>query len=295
MKLCVSTYSLARWRNENNKTLEDSIDWIAENGVKAIEFSGLDKQAEANPLKRAAALRKRCEKRGLHVAGFSVGANLLLNPTEQRKVIEKVKRDVDIAAELGARNMRHDVAYGFNDANKDLKGPKTFAHALTVVVPAVREITEHGVKCGVKTSLENHGFFMQASERVEKLIKTVGHKNFGLTLDMGNFLCVNEDPVKAVARVAKYAIMVHTKDFHVKLKKLRPPTGWFDTPTEISLRGAIVGHGIIDIPKQLALIKKSGYKGYLSLEFEGIEEPTMAIKTGLDYLTQELKAIKALG
>lgn len=294
MKLCVSTYSLSRWRSENQKSLEDSIDWVADSGVKAIEFSGLDEKAAGNPLKRAAELRKRCEKRGLHVAGFSVGANLLVNPTLQRQAIDKVKLDVDTAAELGARNMRHDVAYGFNDANKDLKGPKTFAYALKVVVPAIREITEHGVKRGVKTSLENHGFFMQASERVEKLIKAVGHKNFGLTLDMGNFLCVNEDPVKAVARVAKYAIMVHTKDFHVKLKKLRPPTGWFDTPTEISLRGAIVGHGVVDIPKQLALIKKSGYKGYLSLEFEGMEEPAMAIQTGLDYLTRELTAIKAL-
>jgi sugar phosphate isomerase/epimerase len=294
MKLCVSTYSLARWRNENNKTLEDSIDWIADAGVPAIEFSGLDAKAAENPLKRARELRKRCERRGLHLAGYSVGANLLCNPTEQRKMIERVKLDVDTAAELGAKNMRHDVAYGFNDANKDLKGPKTFAHALKVVVPAIREITEHGAKRGVKTSLENHGFFMQASDRVERLIKAVGHKNYGLTLDMGNFLCVNEDPVKAVARVAKYAIMVHTKDFHVKSKATRPPTGWFDTPTEIALRGAIVGHGVIDVPQQLALVKKAGYKGYLSLEFEGMEEPAMAIKTGLDYLTRELKAIRAL-
>ena len=46
---------------EENKTLEDSIDAIADFGVKGIEFSGLDEQAQANPQKRAAALRKRAE------------------------------------------------------------------------------------------------------------------------------------------------------------------------------------------------------------------------------------------
>ena len=63
-----------------------------------------------------------------------------------------------------------------------------------------------------------------------------------------------------------------------------PPEGWFETPTEIALRGAIVGHGVIDIPAQLKLLKEAGYDHYLSLEFEGIEEPTKAITMGLAYL-----------
>ena len=62
---------------------------------------------------------------------------------------------------------------------------------------------------------------MQESRRVEKLIQTVKHPNFGLTIDMGNFLCVNEDPISAVKRVAKYAQMAHVKDFHVRPKKTR--------------------------------------------------------------------------
>src|ERR1700761_3886561 len=104
MKLSVSTYSLARWRREQNKTLEDSIDAIADFGVKAIEFSGLDEKAQANPLKRAAVLSKRAEKRGLKLASFCIGAELLVPPAEQHNVIEKLKRDVDVAAALGAKS-----------------------------------------------------------------------------------------------------------------------------------------------------------------------------------------------
>jgi sugar phosphate isomerase/epimerase len=48
---------------------------------------------------------------------------------------------------------------------------------------------------------------------------------------------------------------------------------------------------VIDVPAQLRILKKSGYDGYLSLEFEGMEEPTKAIKLGLDYLRTHLEAI----
>src|SRR5439155_25542466 len=144
----------------------------------------------------------------------------------------------------------------------------------------------------IKTSLENHGFYMQESRRIEKLIRAVDHENFGLTIDLGNFLCVNEDPTAATRRLAKYVVMAHAKDFHVKPKKKIPPTGWFATPRSIALRGAIAGHGVLDLPAQLRLLKKAGYDGYLSLEFEGMEEPTRAVSLGLDYLKSELAKLK---
>jgi len=71
-----------------------------------------------------------------------------------------------------------------------------------------------------------------------------------------------------------------------------PSVGWFATPTPIALRGAIAGHGVLDLPAQLKLLKKAGYDGYLSLEFEGMEEPTKAIRLGLDYLRGVLNSLK---
>jgi sugar phosphate isomerase/epimerase len=284
MKLAVSTYSLSRWRRENDRSLEDSVDWIADHGT-AVEFSGLDDRGSDNPVARAAELREHCRRRGTAIAGYSVGAELLVGPEQQRKVIDALKTQVDVAAELGVASMRHDVTRGFAD---DWSGPRTFEAALEVVVPAIREVAAYAQPKGVKTSLENHGFYMQASERVERLIQMVNHPNYGLTMDMGNFLCVNEDPVQAVRRVVKYALIAHVKDFHVRPKQTMPPSGWFATPTEIALRGAIVGHGVIDIPAQLAILKDNGYRGYLSLEFEGMEEPARAVELGLEYLRREL-------
>jgi len=46
-------------------------------------------------------------------------------------------------------------------------------------------------------------------------------------------------------------------------------------------------------PAQLKIIKKAKYKGYLSLEFEGMEDPIKAVTLGLEYLKLQLEAIGA--
>jgi sugar phosphate isomerase/epimerase len=288
MKLAVSTYSLHRWRSQKNKSLEQTLDWIAGADVPAVEFAGSIAEEEKDLSRRAGALRRRCEKLGLEVASYCVGAELLVPGAKQKKLIDRLKREVDAAAELGAPTMRHDVTRGFGDYSKGLTGPETFDAALKVVVPAVREVSEYAASQGIRSSLENHGFYMQESKRVEKLIRAVDHPNFGLTIDLGNFLCVNEDPTEATRRLAKYVIMAHAKDFHIKPKKLMPASGWFATPTEICLRGAIAGHGELDLPAALKLLRQAGYDGYLSLEFEGMEDPEQGVRLGLDYLRQLL-------
>lgn len=290
MKLSVSTYSLAQWRAAHHKTLEQSLAQIAGMGVKAVEFSGIDVEPGQNPIRRAAALRRRCEKLGMKVISYCVGAELMVSSARQRATVERLKSEVDVAAELGVPSMRHDVTRGF-EAYRGFRGPKTFASALKILVPAIRHVADHAESRGVITSLENHGFYMQASKRVEKLIQTVAHRAFRLTMDMGNFLCVNEDPLEAVRRLVRYAVHVHVKDFHVKPKQEAPPNGWFATPTSIALRGAIVGHGVIDVPAQLRLLARAGYHGYLSLEFEGIEEPTKGVQLGLEFLREQLNRL----
>jgi sugar phosphate isomerase/epimerase len=310
MKICVSSYSLLNWREQEKATLEDCLDWLADQqalGVCGVEFAGLDDDERHDTPRRAAQLRKHAEKLGLAVAGYCIGAELLCPPDKQRQAVERLRKHVDIAAALGVRTMRHDVTRGFDRLPDPVPGPRTFANTLRIVVPAIRQVADYASEQGVKTTLENHGFYMQASRRVEKLLRAVDHPNFALTLDMGNFMCVNEDPVKAVGRLAKYAVMAHTKDFHVKRQSafaggaksagrrqplpathLGVPRGWFATPTPIALRGAILGHGDVDVAEALATLRRAGYRGWLSLEFEGLEEPRLGVRLGLEYLQRLL-------
>ena len=100
-------------------------------------------------------------------------------------------------------------------------------------------MTEFAAGLGVKTMIENHGYFMQDSDRVKKLIEAVNHKNFGWLTDMGNFLCADEDPVHAMQTGAKMAVHAHAKDFHYKKPgEFLPKQGWVGTRGGNHLRGA---------------------------------------------------------
>ena len=50
------------------------------------------------------------------------------------------------------------------------------------------------------------------------------------------------------------------------------------------LRGAIIGHGDIPVVQCLSVLKRSGYDGYVSIEFEGIESTMTGIEIGLENL-----------
>ena len=52
---------------------------------------------------------------------------------------------------------------------------------------------------------------MNGSERVRRLLYLVDQPNFKTTLDVGNFLSVDENPVVAVAANAPYASIVHNR------------------------------------------------------------------------------------
>ncbi len=134
MKLAVSTWSLNRWRREQGKSLTDAIDAIADLGAPAVEFAFTDHDEALNTVAGAAKLRRRAEKHGLAIAGYCTGAEFLRPAAEQRKVVELLRQRIDVAVELGAPTMRHDVTRGFGDHSKGLPGPQTFARALKVVV-----------------------------------------------------------------------------------------------------------------------------------------------------------------
>jgi sugar phosphate isomerase/epimerase len=138
--------------------------------------------------------------------------------------------------------------------------------------------------------VENHGFFCQDSERVEMLVNGVNHENFGLLIDMGNFLCADEDPAKAAGRLAPYAFHVHAKDFHTKPGTgPNPGRGWFQSRGGNYLRGSIIGHGDVPVVQCINIIRKSGYSGNISIEFEGMEDPLTGISVGFENLKAYLK------
>ena len=284
MKIGVSSYSLSRLFEGGKKDYEWVIDWSVENGgehVEIVDSDHLDK-SEAG----LTALREYAAKRGLDISSYTFGADFGSdNKDEVRAETERVKKQIDRANALGVKRARHDVA----GRPPDKTGVEEFERVLPRLAAACAEVADYAAAYGITTSLENHGYFLQDSERVRRLILATDRPNFRTTIDVGNFTVVDEDPVSAVKLNLPYASHIHLKDFHLKPAGVSPGQGWFQSRLGRYIRGAIFGHGDVATLEIMRLIVASGYDGYLSLEFVGMEEPCLACRVGLENIRRFLE------
>jgi sugar phosphate isomerase/epimerase len=278
MKLGVSTYSLYQALARGEMTIRDVIAYIAEIGGEHVEIVPLGFELGNNP-ELIAQIREQAQTSGIELSNYAVGANFSgLDDAGYEAELAKLKQEVDIAAALGVTRMRHDVAMSSDCSLVH------FIEELPRLADACRQIADYAAQYGITTSVENHGYYIQHSERVRTLVALVDRPNFRTTLDVGNFLCVDEDAAVAVKGNIGLASMVHVKDFYRRRGDIALGQGWFKSAGGYQLRGAIIGQGDIDIPRALQTVKDSGYDGYISVEFEGMEECRLGTRLGLEYI-----------
>ncbi len=175
----------------------------------------------------------------------------------------------------------------------------------------VQELADYAASLGISTTLENHGLYVNGADRLIRILMAAGRPNVGLTVDVGNYLCVDDDYEAAVGKSIGYADMIHLKDFYIRRQEsMLPQKGmyitnskgvpddpvtaaeWRLTPPQLGyigtvsgnhiLRGAILGQGDMDIWRVLRTIKQAGYDKEISIEFEGMEECETATSLCLD-------------
>ncbi|RAP75040.1 sugar phosphate isomerase/epimerase family protein [Paenibacillus montanisoli] len=283
MKIGLSTYSLLNALKSGEMTILDAIQWIADNGGEHMEIVPYGFTLVDNP-ELADAVREKAKEAGIALSNYSMPANFV-QPDEAAFEAEmaRVKEHVDLIHRLGIKHMRHDVT-AFT-IQKEQMTIAWFEENLPLMVKGSRIIADYAAQFGITTTIENHGFSVQASDRVQRVLQAVDRPNFKTTLDIGNFMCVDENPVIGVMKNLPYASLVHFKDFYFRPFD-EPPGGgnWFLTSNGNYLRGAIVGHGEIPIRKIIKLIKQSGYDGNITVEFEGMEECKSASRIAMDNL-----------
>jgi len=278
VKLGVSTYSLHSAIRKNEMTVLDVIQWIADNGGEHVEIVPIGFNLVEQP-ELIDAIRGKAKEAGVDISNYAIGANFLQKDEDAYEAeIARVKSEVEVARALGVSLMRHDAA------SRPIAetGIEQFERDLPQIADACRSIADYASQYGIVTSVENHGYFVQASDRVQRLVKTVDRPNYKTTIDVGNFMCADENSVVAVTKNIPYASMVHLKDFYLRPADRNPGDGWFPTAGGNYLRGAIVGQGDIDMRGVISAVKHSGYDGYISIEFEGLEDCRFGTKVGLD-------------
>ncbi|NGP43982.1 sugar phosphate isomerase/epimerase [Bacillaceae bacterium SIJ1] len=264
MKIGLSSYSIVRALNEGTFDIFGAMDWMKEKGAEHIEIVpfGFDINVEV-----AKQIKQKGQDIDLDISNYAIGANVLNEDgSVNRKEVDRLKEEVDIAHALGVKRMRHDVV-GHRDNPLDFNA---FEKDLPNLAEACREIAQYAREADIVTSIENHGFYVQGSDRVSRLIHEVNEPNFRLTLDVGNYLCVDEDPEAAVVKTLDLASIVHFKDFLIR-KNWNPGNHWLTTPFDTYLRGSVIGEGDINLQRVARRVAES-FDGYVSVEFEGPED-----------------------
>jgi len=288
MKIGISSYSYSRLIQSSQIEWIDVVAKSSELGFDAIEFIDLPESDEPTQIAFANQVRETCASFDLPIVNYAVSGDFIHGcGGDMEAEIQNIKRSVRVAAALGSPQMRHDVTRGFT---RSTQGPLAFQSVVSKLAEGCRTIAQYAADLGVQTLVENHGYYCQDSERMEQLADAVDHPNFGLLVDIGNFICVDENCAAAVGRLMPFARHIHIKDFHLKPGTHPDPgEGWNRSRGGNHWRGAIIGHGDVPIPQCLALIRQSGYDQTLTIEYEGMEEVLTGIRIGHDNLRKFLE------
>jgi sugar phosphate isomerase/epimerase len=226
-------------------TLFDFIDYCADHGVSAAELTGY---YFPHPPTHdfLAQIKRHCHLRNVRPSGTSIGNNFTLADGPARdKQIADAKEWIDVAAFIGAPYVRV-----FGGTVKEMP----MADAKKNCIAAFEECAEYAGTKGVFVGLENDQGITTEARDVLDMVKAVNSIWFGLNLDTGNYH--TDDPYGDLVKCAPYAINVHLK-------------------TEMTPRGK--ERGPADLDRVFKTLRDAGYQGYVSLEYEGAEDPYQAV------------------
>lgn len=275
MKISVSSYSYSALKLSDIEAMK----LAKEMGFDGIEFAEIHPDEGADKKEYARTLYNFGQEIGLPITNYAIGADFINKDVDEE--IERLKGEVDVAEILGVKTMRHDASSGPEGERFSLTG---FENYLPVLAKGCKAVTEYAKTKGIKTSVENHGYYCQQSDRVEALMNAVDDENFGWLVDIGNFMCADEKSIDAVKVGAKHAIYVHVKDFYFESKDKPQPDGYFDTRDGNHICGSVLGDGVVPVKECLDIVKANGYDGWVTLEYEGHETPSTAVPKGLAFL-----------
>lgn len=274
-RFAVSTYSFWQFRNAELRSVETCIDLAAEWGFDAVELLEIQMTDTGNATLQK--IKQRAFVNGLDLCGFSTHQGWVSpNADERKKNTDKTIRSIELAYKLGIPTMRINTGRWGTSGNFDElmanRGIEPVIDGYTEedgfkwVIDGITECLPTAEKCGVTLGLENHWGLGRTPEGVMRIVNAINSPWLKTTLDTGNFL---EDPYDRLEKMADDAVLVQAKTYY-------GGGMWYTLD--------------LDYPRIAKLLAKHNYRGYISLEFEGKEDPRTAIPKSLAMLKQAFNA-----
>ena len=258
--------SLAQW--SLHKTIFakklDNLDFPAKAkndfGISVVEYVNQFFKDKAKDTKYLNELLKRCKDNGVKnhlIMCDGEGDMGSTSDAERLKAIENHYKWVDAAKHLGCATIRVNAA-----------GNGSREEVAKAAVDGLSRLGEYAEKVGINVIVENHGGYSSDGSWLAGVMKQVNKKNVGTLPDFGNF-CIKHEPNNWGNCIESYDRYQGTKELMPFAKGVSAKTNHFDE------QGNCVE---TDYNKIMRIVKDSGFKGYIGIEYEG---PTLSEDEGI--------------
>lgn len=267
-RIGVSTYSFWQFNGPREDTpIEWCIDQAAAMGFDGVELLLVQMTSDDNTYLQK--IKQRAFHAGLDLMGFSTHQGFVYPEKEKRdSEIKKTIHQIELAYQLGIPTMRLNTGRwgtitSFDDlmANKGIEpilDGYTEEDGFGWVIDAIERCLPTAEKCGVTIGLENHWGLGRTAEGVLRIVDSIDSPWLQITSDTGNFL---ENSYEQLEMMAPKTVLIQAKTYYGGGK-------WYSLD--------------IDYDRVAQIFHDVGYKGYVSVEFEGQEDAMTALPKSLE-------------
>jgi L-ribulose-5-phosphate 3-epimerase len=268
IKIAVSTYSYWHFRTPKypvEQVIEDAAR-IGFDGVEILHRQMTDETpAYINNLKQAAF------RNGLALPMLSIHQDFISDkPEERREAVTHTIRCIELASRLGIPSIRlnsgrWNTIASFDDLMK-VKGDEppikglTDEDAFRWCIEGIHACLPTAEREGVLLALENHWGLTTKTENLLRIYKSVASPWLGINLDTGNF---PGDPYPEIEKLAPHASIVQAKTYYGGGE-------WYTLD--------------LDYRRIATTLRNAKFKGWVSLEMEGKENPSTAVPKSFEVL-----------
>jgi len=279
IKLGISTYSYWHFRDPK-VSIETVIDKSAEIGVSGVDI--LHRQMdlpEKEPLNAGGRsylhkLKRHAFLNGLELICVSTHQNFV---SPKREVVdenvEHTKKCIEIAYELGAPTIRintgrwNTVDFDTLMTNRGIEPilpGHTEDEGFKWCIDAIERCLPKAAECGVVLALENHWGLARTPEGLLRIVNAIQSPWLGVLMDTGNFL---ENPYEKLEQIAPKTVFVQAKTYYGGGE-------WYTLD--------------LDYDRVIKILRGANFGGYMSLEYEGKENPDVAVPKSIEMLRKAL-------
>jgi sugar phosphate isomerase/epimerase len=248
-------YSYLKYFNAGAMTMESFIQRAVELGVHGVDITTY--WLKSTQPEYLTSLRHLAFKNGMSLSGIAIRTELCqAGGAIRAEEVRRIQQWVDAAELLGASHVRLFAG--------SLPGGANEKQGVEWVVEAMKAACDYAAKRGITLGIENHGGMTARAATTLEILRQVDSPYAGINLDISNFEGKTDDEMYSdIQACVPYATHAHIRDLFGTTK--RP----------------------IDVDRVWRLFAQGGYKGYMSAEYEGEEEPM----TGVPKLTEKIKVL----